>query len=44
MDWNEKMKGKREKRKKGFKPPFFKNNTQTNQQVQGAQNEQKITD
>jgi hypothetical protein len=24
--WNDKMKGKKEKRKKGFKPPFFKKN------------------
>jgi hypothetical protein len=26
--WNDKMKGKKDKRKKGFKPPFFKNNSQ----------------
>jgi hypothetical protein len=26
--WNDKMKGKRDQRKKGFKPTFFKNNSQ----------------
>jgi hypothetical protein len=26
--WNDKMKGKRDQRQKGFKPPFFKNNSQ----------------
>jgi hypothetical protein len=30
--WNDKMKGKEEKRKKGFKPPFFKNISQATQQ------------
>jgi hypothetical protein len=30
--WNDKMKGKRDQRKKGFKTPFFKNNSQENQQ------------
>jgi hypothetical protein len=25
-EWNDNMKGKKEKRKNGFKPPFFKNN------------------
>jgi hypothetical protein len=30
--WNGKMKGKRDKRKKSFKPPFFKKSSQTNQQ------------
>ena len=30
--WNEKMKGKKEQRHKGFKPPFFRNNSQANQQ------------
>jgi hypothetical protein len=29
--WNEKMKGKMEKRKRGFNPPFSKNNSQANQ-------------
>jgi hypothetical protein len=29
---NDKMKDKKEKRKKGFKPPFFENNSQENQQ------------
>jgi hypothetical protein len=28
--WNEKMKGKKDQRQKGFKPPFFKNNFQVN--------------
>jgi hypothetical protein len=35
------MKGKKDQRKKGFKPPFFRNNSQTNQQGQSAQNEHK---
>jgi hypothetical protein len=26
--WNDKIKGKKEQRKKGFKPPFFRNNSQ----------------
>jgi hypothetical protein len=38
------MKGKKEKRKKGFKPPFFKNNSQANQQGQSTQNEHKTID
>ena len=42
--WNEKMKGKKEKRHKGFKPPFFRNNSQANQQGQSTQNEHKTTD
>jgi hypothetical protein len=42
--WNDKMKGKKDQRKKGFKPPFFRNNPQVNQQGQGAQNEQKNAD
>jgi hypothetical protein len=29
--WNDKMKGKKSQRKKCFKPPFFKNNSQANQ-------------
>jgi hypothetical protein len=29
--WNDKMKGKKDQRKKGFKPPLFKNNSQANQ-------------
>ena len=41
--WNEKMKGKKEQRHKGFKPPFFRNNSQANQQGQSTQNEQKTT-
>ena len=39
--WNDKMKGKRDQRKKGFKPPFLKNNYQANQQGQGVKNDQK---
>jgi hypothetical protein len=39
--WNDKMKEKNNQRKKGFKPPFFRNNSQTNQQGQAAQNEHK---
>jgi hypothetical protein len=38
------MKGKKDQRKKGFKPPFFRNNSQANQQGQAAQNEQKNAD
>jgi hypothetical protein len=30
--WNDKMKGKEDQRKKGFKPPFFKNKSQENKQ------------
>jgi hypothetical protein len=33
-----------DQRKKGFKPPFFKNNSQANQQGQSSQNEHKTTD
>jgi hypothetical protein len=33
-DWNENMKGKKDHRKKGFKPPVFKKNSQANQQGQ----------
>jgi hypothetical protein len=39
--WNDKMKGNKEKRKKGSKPPFFKNNSQSNQQGLSTQNEHK---
>ena len=28
--WNDKMKGEKDQMKKGFKPPFFKNNSQEN--------------
>jgi hypothetical protein len=28
--WNDKMKGKKDQRQKGFKPPFFKNDSQAN--------------
>jgi hypothetical protein len=38
------MKGKKDQRKKGFKPPLFKNSTQESQQVQSAQNEHKTID
>jgi hypothetical protein len=41
--WNEKMKGGNDQRQKGFKKPFFKNNTQENKQGQSAQNEHKTT-
>jgi hypothetical protein len=39
--WNDKMKGKKNQRKKGFKPPFFKNKPQENQQCHTTQNEHK---
>jgi hypothetical protein len=39
--WNENMKAKKEKRKKRFKSPFFKNNLKTNQQGKSTQNEHK---
>jgi hypothetical protein len=42
--WNDKMKGKKDQRKKGFRPPFFINNFQANQQGQVAQNKQKNVD
>jgi hypothetical protein len=38
------MKGGKDQRKKYFKPPFFKNNTQENQQGQSTQNEHNIVD
>jgi hypothetical protein len=38
------MKGKNEQSKKGFKPPFFKNNSQENQQGESTQNEPRIAD
>jgi hypothetical protein len=41
-DWNEKMKGKNDQRKKFFKPPFFRNNSLPNQQGQASQNEHNI--
>jgi hypothetical protein len=34
--WNDKMKGKKNQRKKGFKLPFFKNNSQSNRQGQST--------
>jgi len=37
--WNDKMKGKNNQRQKGFKSPFFKNNSQVNQQGQSTQND-----
>jgi hypothetical protein len=40
-DWNDKMKGKKDQRQKGVKPPFFINNSQANQQGQATQNYQK---
>jgi hypothetical protein len=30
--WNDNMKGKNDQRQKGFKSPFFRNNSQTNKQ------------
>jgi hypothetical protein len=30
--WNDKTKGKKDQRQKGFMPPFFRNNSQENQQ------------
>jgi hypothetical protein len=36
--WNDKMKGKKEKNRKGFKTPFFEKNSQENQQGQSTQN------
>jgi hypothetical protein len=41
--WNDNMNGKKDQRKKGFNPPFFKNISQVNQQGQSAQNEHKTT-
>jgi hypothetical protein len=41
--WNDKMKGKREKRRKCVKPPFFNNNSQENTQGHSTENEQKTT-
>jgi hypothetical protein len=42
--WNDKMKGKKDQRKKGFKPPFFNNNSQVNKQGHSTQNEHKNAD
>jgi hypothetical protein len=41
---NDKMKGKKDQTHKGFKPPFFKNNSQENQQGQVSKNEHNIAD
>jgi hypothetical protein len=30
--WNDKIKGKKDQRQEVFKPPFFRNNSQANQQ------------
>jgi hypothetical protein len=38
------MNGKKDQRKKGFNPPFFKNNSKENQQGQSSQNEPRMTD
>jgi hypothetical protein len=38
------MKGKKDQRKKGFKSPFFKNNSQENKQRKSTQNEHKTVD
>jgi hypothetical protein len=43
-DWNNKMKWKRDQRKKGFKPPFFRNNSKANQEGQESQNDQNNAD
>jgi hypothetical protein len=40
--WNDKMKGKKEKGQKSFKPPFFKNKSQTNHQFWSAHNEPRM--
>jgi hypothetical protein len=42
--WNDNMKYKKDQRQKGFKPPFFRNNSQENQQGQVIQNEHKTAD
>jgi hypothetical protein len=42
--WNDKIKGKKDRRKKSFKAPFFKNNFQENQQGHPTQNEHKTAD
>jgi hypothetical protein len=42
--WNDKMKGEKDQRNKGFKPSFFRNNSQENQQDQQAQNEHNNVD
>ena len=42
--WNEKMKGKKDQRHKGFKPPFFINKSQANKQGHTSQNDQKNAD
>jgi hypothetical protein len=41
--WNDKMKGKKDQRYKGFKPPFFKNNSRANKQGHSTQNEHNTT-
>jgi hypothetical protein len=42
--WNNKMNGKKEKRKQCFKPPSFNNISQANQQGQSTKNEHKMVD
>jgi hypothetical protein len=38
------MKEKKDQRQKGFKPPFFRNNSQASQQDQESQNDQNNAD
>jgi hypothetical protein len=42
--WDDKKKGKMDQRKKGFKPPFIRNNSQAYQQGKLAQGEHKMID
>jgi hypothetical protein len=42
--WNDKIKGKKEKRKKGFNPPFFRNKSQENLQGKLTQNYSRMSD
>ena len=42
--WNDKIKGKKYQRHKGFKFPFFKKNSQEKHQGQSTQNEHKTID
>jgi hypothetical protein len=42
--WDDKKRGKMDQRKKGFKPPFIRNNSQAYQQGKPTQGEHKMTD
>jgi hypothetical protein len=42
--WDDKKKGNMDQRKKGFKPPFIRNSSQSHQQGNPSQGDKKMTD